>query len=343
MKCNSGLLWFVFLLTLNSCVSYEKFSIEVFKPSEVRLTPDAKKVVIISRNLKYVHDTLQNYQVKNRQLIKDKVHFNTDSLSIITCMDSLSGKLVAQNQFNKVEILPINTFPVSRVKEIRPAKSEFYKVVSEKTGADILILLDMFSCFYSQKNDDSDLSANVVTSNIWTVYSAREQKIIDRFTQVDTLYWDETDENGKYKKLRIPDKRNAISLAAGVIGENYAKHILPGWAKVDRTIMQSSDSEFQKATKLAQNNKWEEAVPIWQVYSESKSKRNKVIAWYNLALASEMNGDVDRAIELTDQAAKASSGPFLSSENEAVRKYSAVLYQRKNEINKLNQQYENRR
>jgi len=107
--------------------------------------------------------------------------------------------------------------------------------------------------------------------------------------------------------------------------------------------MQSSDSEFQKATKLAQNNKWEEAVPIWQVYSESKSKRNRVIAWYNLALASEMNGDVDRAIELTDQAAKASSGPFLSSENEAVRKYSAVLYQRKNEINKLNQQYENRR
>ena len=343
MKCKSGLLWFVFLLILSSCVSYEKFSIEVFKPSEVRLTPDVEKVEIISRNLKYVHDTLQNYQVKNRQLIKDKVHFNTDSLAIMTCMDSLSGKLLAQNQFSSVGILPINTFAVSRVKEIRPAKSEFYKVVSEKTGADILILLDMFSCFYSQKNDDSDLSANVVTSNIWSVYSTREQKIIDRFTQVDTLYWDETDENGKYKKLRIPDKKSAISLAAGVIGENYAKHILPAWAKVDRTIMQSTDSEFQKATKLAQNNKWEEAVPIWQVYSESKSKRNRVIAWYNLALASEMNGDVDRAIELTDQAAKASSGPFLSSENEAVRKYSAVLYQRKNEINKLNQQYENRR
>jgi hypothetical protein len=53
-----------------------------------------------------------------------------------------------------------------------------------------------------------------------------------------------------------------------------------------------------------------------------------------------MNGDVDRAVELTDQAAKASSGLFMSSENDAVRKYSAVLYQRKNEINKLNQQYE---
>jgi hypothetical protein len=43
---------------------------------------------------------------------------------------------------------------------------------------------------------------------------------------------------------------------------------------------------------------------------------------------------------MTDQAAKVSSGLFMSSENEAVRKYSAVLYQRKNEINKLNKQYE---
>lgn len=342
MKCKSGLLGFVLLLILNSCVSYEKFSIEVFKPAEVKLAPDVKKIAIISRNLKYEHDTLQNYQVKNRRLIKDKIRLNSDSMAIKTCLDSLSGKLLAQNQFDMVEIIPINTFAVTRVMNIRPARIEWYKAISEKAGADALILLDMFSCFYSQEDVDSKPVVNVVTSNIWSVYSAREQKIINRFTQVDTLYWDGTDENGKYKKLRIPDKKNAISLAAGVIGENYAKHILPAWAKVDRNFMQSSNPELQKAVKLAGNGKWDEADAIWQVYSESKGKRNQVIALYNLALASEMNGNVDRAIELTDQAAKASSGLFLSSENEAVRKYSAVLYQRKNEINKLNQQYESR-
>ena len=340
MKRKSGLLWFVFLLILSSCVSYEKFSIEVYKPSEVRLTPDVKKVAIISRNLKYEHDTLQNYQVRNHRLIKDKIRFNTDSLAIKTCLDSLSGKLLEQSQFEKVEILPTNTFPVTRVKEIRPAKNEWYKVISEKTGADILILLDMFSCFFGQDDVNATPVVNVVTSNIWSVYSASDQEIINRFTQVDTLYWDGMDENGQYKKLRIPDKKNAVLLSAGVIGENYAKHILPAWTKVDRNFMQSSDNELQKAVKLANNGQWDEAVAIWKVYSERKSKRNKVIALYNLALASEMNGDVDRAVELTDQAAKASSGLFMSSENEAVRKYSAVLYQRKNEINKLNQQYE---
>lgn len=342
MKFKLGILGFVFLLILNSCVSYEKFSIEVFKPAEVRLTPAVKKIAVISRNLKFVNDTLQNYQVKNHRLIKDKIKLNTDSLAIKTCLDSLSGKLLAQNQFDKVAVLPVNTFPATRVKNIRPAQNEWYKAISEKTGADVLILLDMFSCFYSQEDVDSSPAVNVVTSNIWSVYSATEQKIIDRFTQVDTLYWDGTDENGRYKKLRIPDKKNAILLAAGVIGENYAKHILPAWAKVDRNFMQSGNPELQKAVKLALDGKWDEAVAIWQVYSENKGKRNRVVALYNLALASEMNGNVDRAIELTDQAAKASSGLFLSPENEAVRKYSAVLYQRKNEINKLNQQYGSR-
>jgi hypothetical protein len=66
------------------------------------------------------------------------------------------------------------------------------------------------------------------------------------------------------------------------------------------------------------------------------------MALYNLALAGEMNGNIDQAITMTDQAAKVSSGLFMSSENEAVRKYSAVLYQRKNEITKLNQQNETR-
>ena len=340
MKRKSGLPWFVFLLILSSCVSYEKFSIEVYKQSEVRLTPDIKKIAIISRNLKYEQDTLQNYHVKNHRLIKDKIRFNSDSLAIKTCLDSLSGKLLAQKQFNNVWAFPFNTFPVTRVKEIRPAKGDWYQAISEKSGADALILLDMFSCFYTQNDQNSAPVVNVVTSNIWSVYSASEQKIINRFTQVDTLYWDGMGENGQYKKLSIPDKKNAISLAAGVIGENYAKHILPTWVKVDRNFMQSNDPELLKAVKLAGSGKWNEAVAIWQVYLNSNSKRNKVIALYNLALASEMNGNIDRAIELTDQAAKASSGAFLSSENEAVRKYSVVLYQRKIEIGKLNQQYE---
>ncbi len=342
MKRKTGLLSFVCLLLMTSCVSFEKFSIEVYKPSELNFTSNIKKVALISRNLKYPNDTLQNYQVRNRRLIKDKISYNVDSMAIKTCLDSLAGRIIARNQFDTVFVLPVNTFPVMRVKEIRPAKMEWYKTISEKTGADALILLDMFSCFYTLNTENSAPVAEVITSNIWSVYQAREQKITDRFSQVDTLYWDETDENGQYKKLRIPDKKNAISLASGVIGENYSKHIFPAWAKVDRNFMLIGDPSFQKAVKLAQSNNWTEASDIWQTFSKSNNKLRKTVALYNLALASEMNGDIDQALSDAGKAADASSGIFMSAVNEAVKKYSVVLYQRKNEINKLNKQHENR-
>lgn len=341
MKRKSGLLWFVLLLSMSSCVSFEKFSMEVFKPSDFNLPPDMRKITLVSRNLKYENDTLQDYQAKNYRLAKNKIRFNADSLAINTLMDTLSAKLQAQTRFDSIRILPVNTFPEMRVKEIGPGKREWYKDISEKTGADGLILLDMFSCFYSQFNDHNySPMANVVTSNIWSVYDARKQKIIDRYVQIDTIYWDGKDENERYSKLRIPEKKEAIGMAAGVIGQNYSKHLLPAWTMVYRDIMSGGKPEFKNAAELARKNNWDEASAIWQNFANSKNKRDKTIALYNLALASEMSGDVERAIQLTDQAAATSSGAFMGTENEAVRKYSVILYRRKLEINKLDAQHE---
>ncbi|MDP2337954.1 MAG: hypothetical protein Q8N05_16210, partial [Bacteroidota bacterium] len=68
MKRKSRLLWFVLLLSMYSCVSFEKFSIEVCKPAELNLPPNFRKIVLVSRNLKYENDTLQNFQAKNHRL-----------------------------------------------------------------------------------------------------------------------------------------------------------------------------------------------------------------------------------------------------------------------------------
>lgn len=330
----------IFLLIFSSCVGYKEFSVEVFKPAELSIPANTKKIVLVSRNLKYKTDTLQNYYQRNRRLIKDKVILNIDSQAISVCLDTLANRLNNQGRYGQTEVLPVQTFSVARVLEIKPAKADWYRSVAEKSGADLLILLDMFSCFYSVNDAEYSPEAKVITSNIWSVYNTKNQKIIDRFSQIDTLYWNQSDENGNYRNVKIPDKKDAIILASGVIGENYSKHIIPSWTKVDRAYIYCDDQNFLKAVRLAQNNQWEQATKIWQGFLSGRSSLKKTYALYNLAVVSEMNGDVDKAIELTDEAAKASLGLFQSSVNEQVRKYSVVLYQRKNEITKLNQQYE---
>lgn len=340
MTRKSTLLWFVLLFSMSSCISYEKISIEVYKPSELNLPSGIKKVVLVSRNLKYESDTLQNYHVINRRLVKDKIRFNVDSLAIKTCLDSLAGKLTEQNRFDSIIVLPVSLWPEIRVKEIRPAVNSWYKNVSEKSGADALILLDMFSCFYSIDDHFDNPQVNVVTSNIWSVYDSKKQKIVDRKTQIDTLFWNGTDDNGIFKKIKLPGKKEAIRLASGVIGENYAKHIIPNWKLVYRDIMTCGNPEFQKALKMAQTGNWDEASAIWQGFSEGRNKRNQIIGFYNLALANEMDGNTDKALGFCALAAKASASMFKSPANEAVRKYAAILYSRKLEIEKLNKQNE---
>jgi len=322
-------------------VSYENLSIEVLKPATFTLPENIRKIALVSRNLKYDNDTLQNYQVLNRRLIKDKIKLNSDSLAVITCIDSLATNLLTRDQLDSVLVIPVYSFPITHVQKIRPDNAEWYKNLAIETRADGLIILDMFSCFYKQtENYNPNPTANVVTSNIWSVYDCKKQKIIDRFSQIDTVSWDGLDQKGNFNKLRLPEKKEAILLAAGISGENYVKRILPTWDMVYRDIMTCNNPELKQAAKLAQQNKWDEASAIWLKYTESRKNRDKIVALYNLALSNEMNGDIDKALELTAQAAKTSIGRFWSVENESVRQYSAVLYQRKNEIDKLKVQYD---
>ena len=339
MNTKCQLLWFVLLISFSSCVSFEKYSMEVIKPSKFVIPSEIRKIAIVSRNLKYKNDTLQNYQALDHKLVKDKVKVNLDSMARITCIDSLTNRLTTQNRFDSIVIVPVGFFKEMRVNEVRPNKEEWYKNLATKTGTDGMILLDMFSCFYSRTSDPS--LASIVTSNIWSFYDNNKHKITNRFVQIDTLYWDGTDELGKSNKSLIPKKEAAIPIAAGVIGSNYSNHIQSSWTLVFRDIMIDSNKEFKEALKLARKNEWEAAAAIWQKYSESKNKQKKIISLYNLALASEINGDIDLALKLTSQAATASSGAFRSTENKAVRKYSGILYQRRTEINKLKMQDEN--
>lgn len=341
MSIKAGICWIILFIGLNACVSFNKLTIEVMKPARYSLNPEVKKIALVSRNLVYDTDTLQNFHVNDGKLVKDHIKAVDDTLVLKICFDSLVSKLSAQNRFERIDTYPVNLYPQERVKKVGPGKAAWYKNIADETKDDGIIILDMFSCFYSSYKDMySNRSANVVTSNIWTFYDCKREKITDRFVQTDTLVWEGTNESGLPSNIRIPGKNEAILLASGVIGENYAKHILPSWMKVDRDLMTSRNYELIKAGKLAQKNKWEDAKSIWLKNSDAKNTKVKLVALYNLALANEMNGEIDEAIKFTDEAAKASAGWLWSLENEAVRKYSVVLHQRKNEIQKLKKYYE---
>jgi hypothetical protein len=340
MKKTIAITGIVSLFFLSSCVTINEFPIEVFQPAKVGLPSEIKNVTIVSRNMKYTNDTLQNYYSKDFRRIKDIIPINYDSSAVQVCFDSLSLKMQAQKRFSTIILLPFSSLPVQHVKNIGPPSKMLIKKISSDTHADALILLDMYSSFYSTyPNPDNDHSiAKVVTASIWTIYDPSKVKIIHHTSMVDTLYWDGLDDDDVYSASRIPNKKAALKIAAGLVGVNYSKNIVPNWMKVYRNTLSCNQTDFKKAAGLAKKNNWEEASALWGKYTESTKKRFRMQALFNLAIASELNGDIDTANELITKASKVSSSPFYATENEIIRKYSAVLAKRKIELAKINSQ-----
>lgn len=337
-----GLLCLVGLLGLSSCVTFEKYSIEVFKPSSYSFPSYVRTVGIVSRNLKYTTDTLQNYYSSNGKLRKDQKPLGTDLLARQICLDSLARKLNTQNRFDSIWVVPADAVQEKRVNEIRPAVNDWYQTLADRNGADALVLLDMFSCFYNIDDAFENPQVNVVTSNIWSVYDAHTGKIADRYLQIDTLYWNGYDENGNFRKIRLPGKKEAIKLSAAVIASDYARHIVPDWTLVYREIMTNTNPELEVASTLAKKGEWAKAQAVWQEIAEKPNKKNRAIAFYNLALSGEMDGDLEKAQQYCTKAASESTSFFLKNVHQATKAYAAILFKRKIELEKLNAQHEDR-
>lgn len=337
---NMGIvLWFL----LGSCAVSHEFPIEVFHPAKVELSPKVKNISILSRNLKYLNDTLQNYYSRDSKLVKDSKTVNIDSMTIQACVDSLTLKLQAQQRFSTVTVLPVTGIRRQLTKNIVPPTRNFIQKIASDTQADALILLDMFSGFYSiyPVSDNGRQVAQVVTASIWTIYDPSTYRILNHSTMIDTLYWDGLDELGKYNASRIPAKKDALQIAAGMAGVKYSKNIIPYWDVVYRSTLSNNRADFKQAAELAKKNNWEDASALWEKYTESTSRRLRIQALYNLAVASEMNGDVEGAFNLISRASKLSSPVSNSLVNKAVREYAVILARRIIELNKINSMNEN--
>ena len=94
------------------------------------------------------------------------------------------------------------------------------------------------------------------------------------------------------------------------------------------------------AEKYALNNEWLKAAEIWNKLSKNKNPRIAAKACYNMALACEMEGKLDAAIDWLVQ-----SYSTLKENNEEhkqnCQRYLAVLALRKKEIAKLEHQVRN--
>ncbi len=338
---NRLLLFGFILATITSCTVYKDFPIDVYQPGEIAIPPDAENVAVVYRNFKYNGDTLQHYYKDDYQLRKVKKDpQNLDSILVNICVNELAKNLKENNTFTNIHIFP-DLFKPHMASKLPALNSDVVEKVTETTRTDLLISLETYSYFYSEYSstpENPSKSNEVITAAVWAVYNPYTQKLLERKTMIDTIFWNNYDDSGNYqRKGKLPPRITALKIASQMAGESYSKRFFASWQTVTRMYSIPPLPDFAAAEECVNKGEWDDAILLWKRYASDDNGRMAINARYNLALAYEMKDDIDSAQKWLNAALQIATDYNSREDLKMILNYQKILAKRQKDILRLNQ------
>jgi len=335
-----SLLIFILIVLFSSCTVYKEYPIDIYKPGEITIPFDVKNVALVYRNFKYSGDTLQHYYKDDHRLKKAKNDpENLDSILVSFALKELAATFKSKNTFERIHIFPA-VFKPHTGNKLPALQFDLVKKLTSSTETDLLISLETFSYFFSEYEQEYDIpkSREVITAAVWAVYDPHKKKILERKSMIDTIFWNNYDDNGKYQKnKKLPPRQTALRIASQMAGESYSKRFFASWQTVNRMYSVPPLPDFSQADQYITEGKWDNAIEIWKRYADEKNGKMAINARYNIALAYEMKDDILTAWKWLAAAQKLATDYKSKEDIKLISKYQKILAKRKKEIDRLNQ------
>jgi hypothetical protein len=204
----------------------------------------------------------------------------------------------------------------------------------EKTKSDVCIFLDYLhlnATFYQHFTTPFVTKANL----IWTV-AFKNDSLVYRYNMADTLFYD-LEQVLAYRRYKDKILGQLLNNSSKYLGRSFAMKVIPSWMPVERIYYKSSNPEMIKAEKYALNQDWLKAAEIWNKGTKNKNNKISAKACYNMALACEMEGKPDVAIDWLAQ----SYSILIKNNGEHkanCQRYINILALRKKELERLGKQ-----
>ncbi|HEY4789640.1 MAG TPA: DUF6340 family protein, partial [Bacteroidales bacterium] len=174
-------------------------------------------------------------------------------------------------------------------------------------------------------------SLNVNVESGWRIYFPATSEILDEHIYNDSKSWVNTSDARKKAEQGLPTKDHAVSDAGFYAGNQFAIRISPRWIWVNREYFKKGNNDFEQARRLVQVNDWKGARALWEKYVTSSNPKIAGFACYNMALACEMDGDLEKAIDWAKKA-------FTDYNVKSARNYANILQHRLDEQSRLDEQ-----
>lgn len=314
-------------LNLSSCLMSDytrSLQVEIMKPGIFTVPETVRSVAVL--NLDTVKgDEFQYHYFNGTNILTNKSKINISESNV--CVDELVKFLQEEKYFKEVRNYG------DTLKRFFSFGDYLHKDdLFKETKTDLCILLNKCVFDVTILGDYGNEVENK-TSLIWTL-ALKDDTLSYLYNQNDTLSFEDNTLNfGK----RI---NNTIASSSVYLGRTFGSKIIPTWLKVERIYYKSNHPDMLMAEKYALNNDWLKAAEIWNKQTRNKNQKISAKASFNMALACEMEGRIDAAI---DWLVQSYSGLTVNGEEHQAncKLYIKVLALRKKELEKLGKQIRN--
>lgn len=334
----SALLFFA----ITSC-NTTSVMVDVLEPAAINVPQEYQNVVIANRSLPAKGEKGKNFV---EGLFSGEGVFN-DRRGSEQAIQGINNKLNENERFESRICESCDFRGTGTAEWPTPLNWDSISQVCEQYGADALISLEVFD---SDKHEDMRVSRRKrtvdgetqyynryeahmeirVTSG-YRIYDPFEEKIIDENEFVDHKAWDRSGDSKREAIGRLPSHRDAVVQAGYYAGEQYAARISPTWRTTRRTIYIGGNDEMKSTKSHVKNDDWKKAASVWKKYVDSDDSKLAARACFNMAIAAEIRGDLDLALEWANKS-------WDLKKESRTRAYINLLHKRKQDAEKLDEQ-----
>jgi Family of unknown function (DUF6340) len=318
-------------LIVSGCSRYGYVSLNYPQPPQVYLPDDVHFIAVVNRSLVEGEDK------------EDKV-VEAIATGEIAGSDRLASDNCIKGVYDAVQGMPETRLIIpEQVKLYGTGTREMPELldwdvvtgICKEEGSDALLVLETFD-----SNSDLLISAareqvtailatgspqpvipgqvkvNVVCN--WRLYDPRTRSIIDQFEHNTYMTFD------LHEGMPPP---HALPEAAYRAGVDYIQRFLPGFYVVRRDLYKrtsgSARRQFKAGYRRAEVANWEGAMEAWDGLAEHRSRKTAGRACLNIAVANEVLGNTDLALEWSNKS-------YEYYRDKLGRDYSKILLRRRN-------------
>lgn len=325
------------IFLMQSCTSSRTVTMNVTRPADIDLPDKIKTLVILDRS-KFKKGLLNIAE----GILTGELP-NEDKNAAAHGINSLHNMLAQSPRF--VVVRAQERWEGNNVGAAFPAKLSVGEIrqICTRYGGDALVAMELFDTDFIVTNGSRQVKKTVgsgkerkeVMVNEYyaeglgslklglRIYDGQRGTILDEKFYKESRTWSETGSSKRDAVAQLINKVDANIYLAREISADYAYRIAPQPIRVSRTFYSKSKKspEIAQGARYADVGNWEKAAEVWRSGIEYAREKEAGYLAYNIAVANEVLGDTDLAIQWAEEA-------YTLYGNSKARQYAGILKRR---------------